>query len=108
MQYNVVLDRFCLQLKKPTRAYIFVKYNFLFITKCRVILPRDTDNEEVSKSLEYFILTYKNDVNNITEIEVVRFKKYWAYIPSYNDTKDYMLDILKIFNDKKCITFFSS
>lgn len=69
--YNVIIDSFCSQLEKRIEAYNFLKNNFLFITKLHVVLPQDTDEEEVNKSLENFILLYKKDVDNTIQNEII-------------------------------------
>ncbi|KAL4154325.1 hypothetical protein QTP88_000204 [Uroleucon formosanum] len=107
--HNVIIDSFCSQLEKRIEAYNFIKNNFLFITKLIVVSPQDTDDEEkVNKSLENFILLYKKYVDNTIQNEIIQFNKYWSISkPSYyDDTKNYLLDIWKHFNEKHLLLSF--
>jgi len=82
--HNIIIDTFCSELDKRIEAYKFVSDNFLFVTKLCVPVV-DTINEEngIEKSIENFILTYKEDVDIYIKNKIKPFQECFSlYRPS--------------------------
>lgn len=77
--HNIIIDTFCSELDKRIEAYKFVSHNFLFVTKlCVPIVDTTNEENEIEKSIENFILTYKEDVDIYIKNEIKQFKKYFS------------------------------
>jgi len=99
---NIIIDKFCSELDQRIEAYKFVSDNFLFVTKlCVPIVDTINEDNDIEQSIENFILTYKEDVDNYVKNEIKQFQEYFSLCkPSIEDHEHFsIIGIWKWFNE---------
>jgi hypothetical protein len=107
--HNIIIDKFCSELDKRAEAYKFVSDNFLFVTKlCVTIVDTINYENDIEQSIENFILTYKEDVDNYIKNEIKQFQEYFSLCkPSIQDNEHFStLDLWKWFHKNELIDVF--
>lgn len=108
---NIIIDKFCSELDKQIEAYKFVSDNFLFITKLCVPIGDLTNlykEKDTEQSMNNFVMTYKNNVDNYINNEIKQFNEYLFLCRSSitNGQNFNLLELWSWFNKNNLIDVF--
>lgn len=108
--HNIIVDKFCSELDKRIKAYKFISDNFLFVTILCVSIDTTYEYEEndIELSINNFILTYKEDVDDYIKNEIKQFHEYFSLCRQSIKNNEHfsILDLWKWFNENELINVF--